>query len=126
MITTTTTTDPITIDVIANALKALIYEMDAAIERTSMSIIIREQHDFGMSLVDDRGWVVAGTAFAGQTLAEFAAANEVFPGDVVVFNDPYLSHGEISHLGDTMIAVPIFWGERIIAWGIAWGRTLGW
>ena len=68
------TTDPITIDVIANALKALIYEMDAAIERTSMSIIIREQHDFGMSIVDHRGWVIAGTAFTGQTLAEFAAA----------------------------------------------------
>ena len=48
--------DPITTQVIANALKALIYEMDAAIERTSMSIIIREQHDFGMSLVDHRGF----------------------------------------------------------------------
>ena len=33
--------DSITIDVIANALKSLIYEMDAAIERTAMSIIIR-------------------------------------------------------------------------------------
>jgi N-methylhydantoinase B len=117
-------TDPITIDVIANALKALIYEMDAAIERTSMSIIIREQHDFGMSLIDHRGWVIAGTAFAGQSLAEFAARQPVAPGDVVVFNDPYISHGEISHLGDTMIAVPIFWGERIIAWGIAWGHHM--
>ncbi len=123
-------TDPITIDVIANALKALIYEMDAAIERTSMSIIIREQHDFGMSLVDHRGWVIAGTAFAGQTLADFAAAQPVYPGDVVVFNDPYISRGEISHLGDTMLAVPIFWDEhpadppQIVAWGIAWGHHM--
>jgi N-methylhydantoinase B len=117
-------TGPITIDVIANALKALIYEMDAAIERTAMSIIIREQHDFGMSLVDHRGWVIAGTAFAGQTLADFAAAYPVSPGDVVVFNDPYLSHGEISHLGDTMLAVPIFWEERLVAWGIAWGHHM--
>lgn len=117
-------TDPITIDVIANALKSLIYEMDAAIERTAMSIIIREQHDFGMSLVDPRGWVVAGTAFAGQTLAAYAAEHTVEPGDVVMFNDPYLSHGEISHLGDTMIAVPIFWEGRLIAWGIAWGHHM--
>ena len=92
-------TDPITLEVIANALKSLVYEMDAAIERTSMSIIIREQHDFGMSLVDHRGWVVAGTTFAGQSLAEYAAAHPVNPGDVVMFNDPYISHGEISHLG---------------------------
>lgn len=119
-----TATDPITIEVIANALKALIYEMDAAIERTAMSIIIREQHDFGMSLVDHRGWVVAGTAFAGQSLAEYAATHPVEPGDVVMFNDPYLSQGEISHLGDTMVAVPIFWEGRIIAWGIAWGHHM--
>lgn len=117
-------TDPITIEVIANALKSLIYEMDAAIERTAMSIIIREQHDFGMSLVDHRGWVVAGTTFAGQSLAEYAAEHPVEPGDVVMFNDPYISHGEISHLGDTMIAVPVFWGDRLIAWGIAWGHHM--
>jgi N-methylhydantoinase B len=116
--------DPITIQVIANALKALIYEMDAAIERTSMSIIIREQHDFGMSLVDDRGWVVTGTAFSGQTLADYARDHPVAPGDVVVFNDPFLSYGEISHLGDTMIAVPVFWEARLIAWGIAWGHHM--
>jgi N-methylhydantoinase B len=117
-------TDPITVEVIASALKSLAYEMDAAIERTAMSIIIREQHDFGMSLVDHRGWVVAGTTFAGQTLAEYAAQHPVAPGDVVMFNDPYLSHGEISHLGDTMLAVPIFWAGRLLAWGIAWGHHM--
>jgi N-methylhydantoinase B len=118
------TPDPITTQVIANGLKALIYEMDAAIERTAMSIIIREQHDFGMSLVDHRGWVVTGTAFAGQTLAEYAANKPVEPGDVILFNDPYSSNGEISHLGDTMLAIPIFWDGRIIAWGIAWGHHM--
>ena len=116
--------DPITTEVIANALKALVYEMDAAIERTAMSVIIREQHDFGMSLVDHRGWVIAGTAFAGQTLAEYAMTTTVAPGDVVMFNDPYISKGEISHLGDTMIAVPVFWDDQIIAWGIAWGHHM--
>jgi N-methylhydantoinase B len=74
--------------------------------------------------VDHRGWVVAGTSFAGQTLAAYAADHPVEPGDVVMFNDPYLSHGEISHLGDTMIAVPIFWDSRLIAWGIAWGHHM--
>src|SRR5438270_1671281 len=117
-------TDPITVEVIANALKALIYELDAAIDAAPISIILREQHDFGMSLVDHLGWVVAGTPFAGQTLAESAAAHPLEPGDVVMFNDPYLSHGEISHLGDTMLAVPIFWDGRLIAWGIAWGHHM--
>src|SRR6516225_6632154 len=101
--------DPVTIDVIANALKSLIHEMDAAIERTSMSVIIREQHDFGISLVDRRGRMVSGTIFTGQTLADYATTHVVEPGDVIMLNDPYLSHGEISHLADTMLAVPIFW-----------------
>lgn len=117
-------TDLITTEVIANALKALVYEMDAAIERTAMSVIIREQHDFGMSLVDHRGWVIAGTPFSGQSLAEYAASNPVEPGDVIVFNDPYIAKGDISHLGDTMLAVPVFWEEDLIAWGIAWGHHM--
>lgn len=117
-------TDPITVEVIANALKAIVAEMDAAIERTAMSIIIREQHDFGMSIVDHRGWVIAGTAFTGQSLAAYAEADPPVPGDVLLLNDPYLSHGEISHLGDTMLAVPVFWEGRLIAWGIAWGHHM--
>src|SRR5438105_15091418 len=100
-------TDPITVEVIASALKSLAYEMDAAIERTAMSIIIREQHDFGMSLVDHRGWVVAGTPFAGQTLAQYAAAHPVEPGDVMTFNDPYLSPGAISPPGATMLVTSL-------------------
>lgn len=122
--TATTKTDPITIQVIANALKAIIYEMDAAIERTAMSIIIREQHDFGMSIVDRRGLVIAGTSFAGTTLADYAEKNPVYPGDVICYNDPYIAKGEISHLGDTMLAVPIFWGDELIAWGTAWGHHM--
>jgi N-methylhydantoinase B len=121
--------DPVTIDVIANGLKSLTHEMDAAIERTSMSVIIREQHDFGMSLVDRRGRMVSGTIFTGQTLAEYEARHAVEPGDVIMLNDPYLSRGEISHLADTMLAVPIFWpasglDAELIAWGIAWGHHL--
>ena len=124
MLVGTATADPITVEVIANALRSLVHEMDAAIERTSMSIIIREQHDFGMSLVDVRGYEVAGTVFAGQTLAEYAAAHVVDRGDVLMFNDPYISGGEISHLGDTMVGVPIFGEQGIIAWGIAWGHHM--
>jgi len=116
--------DLITREVIANGLKALVYEMDAAIERTAMSIIIREQHDFGMSLVDHRGWVIAGTPFSGQSLAEYASSHPVEPGDVIVFNDPYIAKGDISHLGDTMLAVPVFWDNSLIAWGIAWGHHM--
>lgn len=117
-------TDVITKEVIANGLKALVYEMDAAIERTAMSVIIREQHDFGMSLVDHRGWVITGTPFSGQSLATYAADHPVDPGDVILFNDPYISSGDISHLGDTMLAVPIFWESELIAWGIAWGHHM--
>ena len=38
--------DPITVDVVEGALEAAITEGEAAVERTSRSTIIREQHDF--------------------------------------------------------------------------------
>ncbi|MEZ4571301.1 MAG: hydantoinase B/oxoprolinase family protein [Thermomicrobiales bacterium] len=117
-------TDSITIDVIANALKSLIYEMDAAIERTAMSIIIREQHDFGMSLVDHRGWVVAGTTFAGQTLAEYAATNTVERVTLSCSTTPISLMARSRTSAIRCWRLPIFWDRQIIALGIAWGHHM--
>ncbi|MEZ4522453.1 MAG: hydantoinase B/oxoprolinase family protein [Thermomicrobiales bacterium] len=117
-------TDSITIDVIANALKSLIYEMDAAIERTAMSIIIREQHDFGMSLVDHRGWVVAGTT-AGQTLAEYAATNTVERVTLSCSTTPISLMARSRTSAIRCWQLPIFWDRQIIALGDCLGSPYG-
>ena len=116
--------DPITIEVIASAMRSLIAEMDAAIERTAMSCIIREQHDVAVGLLDADGRVLGGIAIGGQTLTKFAKSRTVRPGDAVLYNDPYLSEGEISHLGDLLVGVPIFFEEKLVAWAVAWGHQM--
>lgn len=116
--------DAVTLEIIHAALRATCAEMEAAIVRTAMSIIIREQYDLGVAVLDPQGRVMAGSALSGRVLAEYAATYPLAEGDVVIFNDPYLSHGEISHLGDTMVCVPIFWAGRLNGWGIAWGHQM--
>jgi len=118
--------DPVTLEIIHNALRSMCYEMEAAIDRTAMSIIVREQHDCGVGILDGRGHIVIGSpfSFSSETLHRFARESEMHEGDVVVFNDPYLSQGEISHLGDMMVASPVFWEGDIAGFTTAWGHQM--
>ena len=52
--------DPITMDVIENALKNARYEMDATLFRTSVSPSIREQHDEFPIIADPEGPLEVG------------------------------------------------------------------
>jgi N-methylhydantoinase B len=52
--------DPITLDIIENALKNARFEMDAVLLRTAMSPVIREQHDEFPMITDPQGRMVVG------------------------------------------------------------------
>src|SRR3712207_8994023 len=47
--------DPITLDIIENALRHARFEMDAVLFRSAMSPVIREQHDEFPMLTDPQG-----------------------------------------------------------------------
>jgi N-methylhydantoinase B len=75
--------DPVTIDIIENALRNARYEMDAVLFRTAMSPGIREQHDeFPLIASPDGKMVVGqfGLSIPGL-LAGFPGTIE--PGDVL-------------------------------------------
>ena len=55
------TTDPVTIEIIRGALRAIQSEMEALIERTAMSPFIREKRDFYAALFDAGGQLIAGS-----------------------------------------------------------------
>src|SRR3954468_23061026 len=101
MVATTTarTIDPITVEVIENGLAALIREMDATIVRTAMSTVIREVFDFGVSVLDADGRLVHGLWMSAELIRQTFALDDIHDGDVFIFNDPYLSGGEMTHLG---------------------------
>ena len=117
--------DPITVDVVEGALEAAIVEGEAAVERTSRSTIIREQHDYRASIntVDcENVTSVSWAATADPIRAQFPL-EEIREGDVFLYNDVYASHGTITHLPDYCVIVPAFAAGRIIAWATIFGHT---
>ena len=54
-------TDPVTLQIVRGALRAIQSEMEAVIERTAMSPFIREKKDFYAALFDAEGRLIAGS-----------------------------------------------------------------
>lgn len=116
--------DPITEDIIQNALQAVADEMFAAMRKTAMSSIIYEVLDMGTGIMDARGELASSgagiPAFVGvldkavKVLLRKFRPQDIHPGDVFATNDPY--YGGVTHLNDIIVAMPVFAEGRLIAW----------
>lgn len=117
-----TEVDPITLDIIENALRNARTEMDATLFRTAMSPGIREQGDAFPLIADKDGKMLVGQF--GSFLHGFLAGyNErIEEGDVIWISDPYSCEGAISHVNDWLIVMPIYRGGRIISWALHFGH----
>jgi N-methylhydantoinase B len=118
--------DPVTLQVIKDALTAIGQEMFQVMIRTSMSPIIYETTDFAVGLTDARGELIAqGNGVAGflatldtavQSTLVHHAPLTLKPGDVIITNTPYEGGG--THLSDVMIIVPIHDGDELVAFSV--------
>jgi N-methylhydantoinase B len=119
--------DPVTLDIIENALKNTRYEMDAVLYRTAMSPVIREQHDQFPMITDPHGRMVVGQF--GSYIAGLMDTwdQSIEPGDVILLSDPYLCGGAISHVNDLLVLLPIFYGQgdevELIGWASMFGHA---
>ena len=122
---TTLSHDPITLEIIQNSLQATADEMFAAMRKTAMSSIIYEVLDMGTGITDAKGQLASSGAgipgFIGVLdksvkvlLQKFARPGDIQPGDVFITNDPY--YGGVTHLNDLVVCMPVFAGDRLIAW----------
>ena len=120
-----TANDPITLEIIQNSLQATADEMFAVMKKTAMSSIIYEVLDMGTGITDAQGALASSgagiPAFVGVLdkavkviVAKFDKPGDIEPGDVFATNDPY--YGGVTHLNDIIIAMPVFAGDRLIAW----------
>ncbi|MBT3371789.1 MAG: hydantoinase B/oxoprolinase family protein [Rhodospirillaceae bacterium] len=114
--------DPITLDIVENALRNARDEMDAVLFRTAMSPGIREQHDAFPMIANQDGKMVVGQF--GSFFHGFQAGYDgtIEEGDVFLTNDPYFCNGAISHLNDWLTMMPIYIDGRIVAWGAMFGH----
>lgn len=114
--------DPVTIDVIENALRNIREEMDAVLFRTAMSPGIREQHDEFPIVADPDGKMVVGQ-FALSILAFLDGYDgTVEEGDIFFTTDPYACGAAISHANDWLIVMPIYHDGRIVGWTAQFGH----
>lgn len=114
--------DPITLDIIENALRNARAEMDAVLFRTAMSPGIREQHDAFPLIANQDGKMVVGQF--GSFLHGFMHGYEgtIEEGDIFLTNDPYACGGAVSHLNDWLVMMPIYQEGRLIAWSAMFGH----
>ncbi len=114
--------DPITLDIVENALRNARKEMDAVLFRTAMSPGIREQHDAFPMIANQESKMVVGQfgSFIWGFLQGYDGTIE--EGDIFLTNDPYSVAGAISHLNDWLTMMPIFRDGRLVAWAAMFGH----
>ena len=114
--------DPITLDIIENALRNARTEMDATLFRTAMSPGIREQGDAFPLIAEKDGRMIVGQF--GSFLSGFlkSYAGEIEEGDVIWLSDPYSCEGAVSHVNDWLIIMPIYRKGRVISWACHFGH----
>ena len=112
--------DPITQEIVGNALASIADEMATTIFRTAHSTVVRDGMDFSAALCDARGETVAQAVTVPFHLGSVPHAlrclldkwgDRMQPGDVFVMNDPF--DGGI-HLQDIFVFKPVFHGTSLI------------
>ena len=113
--------DPVTLDIIENALRNARHEMDEVLFRTALSPGIREQHD-EFPLIGDPGgaWSWASSGCPSRAARPFDGTIE--EGDVLLTSDPYSCDGAISHANDWLVVMPIFVDGRVVGWSSMFGH----
>ncbi|MCY4373148.1 MAG: hydantoinase B/oxoprolinase family protein [Spirochaetaceae bacterium] len=122
--------DPVTREIVKNALAAAADEMAIALYRTAYSTIVRDCLDYSTSLCDREGQMIAqgvtiplhlgSVPFAMETL--FARyGDDMEPGDVFILNDPF--EGGM-HIPDIFIVKPIYWEGARIAFSVSTAHHL--
>jgi N-methylhydantoinase B len=103
-----TQVDPITLDIIENALKNARFEMDNVVVRIALSPVIREQHDEFPMICNARGQMIVGQFGSYIPAIVDQYGDNIHEGDIFVWNDPYACKGSISHNNDWCVMMPIF------------------
>ena len=118
----TPSSDPVTLEVVQNALGSLVDEMALIVMRTAYSGIVRDALDYSTALCDRNGEMVAQGLTIALHLGSFPEAvrtilthyhDRLAPGDVFIMNDPYGSGG--IHLPDIYVIKPIFVSSELEA-----------
>ncbi|HEY7127031.1 MAG TPA: hydantoinase B/oxoprolinase family protein [Ktedonobacterales bacterium] len=123
-ISRTTSADPILLQIVEGTLGSVEAEVEAAIERTSRSPMIRDQHDYRAGIHDRFCRKLTGRSYSAMVnpVVRDYPLESMQPGDVYFHNDVYLSEGSVGHLPDLTVTVPVFFEGEVVAFVQAFGH----
>ena len=114
---------PIELEVISGTIRSAEVEIESAVERAARSPMIRDQHDYRVGLYDARGRKLTGRSYGSLIEPVFEVfGDDINPGDVFFWNDPYNSAGSCGHVPDLCTTVPIFHDDRLIGFSQVFGH----
>jgi N-methylhydantoinase B len=118
------TIDPITVEVIGNALSSIVDEMGETLVRAAYSTNVKERRDSSTCLFDVHGRTLCQAMHIPMHLGSLIGIVEhvtarhplstVHEGDVFIGNDAYTGGG--THLPDIVLIEPIVVEGKIVAW----------
>ena len=116
--------DPITLQIVEGTLASIEAEVEAAIERTARSPMIRDQHDYRAGIHDARCRKLTGRSYSAmvQPVVRDFPLETMREGDVYYHNDVYLSEGSVGHLPDLTTTVPVVHEGAVVAFVQAFGH----
>ncbi|MPZ68010.1 MAG: hypothetical protein GEU71_00585 [Actinobacteria bacterium] len=115
--------DPVTFEILRNALVAAVDEMGVMLEKVAFSLVVSEGRDFSTSISDKAGDLIAdgtedlpthvGTLpFAIRAILDQIGEANLKRGDLIIMNDPYLGG---THCQDFRMVMPFYWESELIA-----------
>ena len=119
--------DPVTVEIVRNAILACTLEMKIDLRRTAYSPIINEMNDFSVAIFDATAQTVAQAPGLPEFVCDIPSAihsiaddiggiDRFQHGDVYLTNDPYAN---TLHVHDVNAVKPIFVGDRLIGFSAA-------
>ncbi len=121
------TIDPITLEIVRGAVSSIKLQMEAMVERTAMSPVIKEKMDFFVGIYDLDGQIVdgflstSGPRIVDPVLSEYPL-KDMRQGDLYWYNDPHRSQGAIQHTGDMCFLSPVFYESIPVAFAVSYGH----
>jgi N-methylhydantoinase B len=118
--------DPITLEVIRNALPAISDEMSVDLQRTSYNMMIYEVRDYCTALLDTEGSLISQNiggvshfvADLGVVIKDGVARyglDGFFPGDVIIHNHQATAG---QHLNNVVLYTPVFFEGELMAFAV--------
>ena len=118
---TTSSPDPVLLEIFNNLFMSIAEQMGVVLERTAISVNIKERRDFSCALFDSSGALIANAPHIPIHLGSMSESiksiiqnrgkKNIRDGEVYALNDPY-SGG--THLPDITVITPVFEKNQIL------------